>query len=113
MEVAARVDDDEGEVALELPVGLLDRVDEVAGVRRLDQVGQHLGVGVALEDVTAYAEGVNQYIDEARTDPTKLPAEYQALQIVPEDWLVTDTAAVARARAEYAAIDVFVRLLRK
>ena len=50
---------------------------------------------LAHADLTAYVEGINQYIGEARTDPTKLPAEYEALQIVPEDWLPTDTVAVA------------------
>lgn len=65
-----------------------------AMIDRLPKIDEELGT-LALEDVTAYAEGVNQYIDEARTDPSKLPAEYGALQIVPEDWTVTDTAAVA------------------
>ena len=65
-----------------------------AMIDRLPKLNSELGT-LALEDVTAYAEGVNQYIDEARTDPSKLPAEYGALQIVPEDWKVTDTAAVA------------------
>src|SRR3712207_8835504 len=46
-------------------------------------------------DVDAYVAGVNQYIREARTDPSKLPAEYPALGKVPEDWKVTDTVAVA------------------
>ena len=63
-------------------------------IDRLPKINEELGT-LAVEDVTAYAEGVNQYIDEARMDPSKLPAEYEALQIVPEDWKVTDTAAVA------------------
>ena len=50
---------------------------------------------IAHADLMAYVEGVNQYIAEVRTDLTKLPAEYEALQIVPEDWLPTDTVAVA------------------
>ena len=61
---------------------------------RLPGINEELGT-LALADITAYVEGVNQYIAEARTDPTKLPAEYQALQIVPEDWKATDTVAVA------------------
>ena len=61
---------------------------------RLPRIDEELGT-TALADITAYVEGVNQYIAEARTDPTKLPAEYQALQIVPEDWKATDTVAVA------------------
>ena len=46
-------------------------------------------------DLDAYVQGVNQYIREARTDPTKLPAEYPALGKLPEDWKETDTVAVA------------------
>jgi len=63
-------------------------------INRLPKIDKELGT-LALDDVVAYAEGVNQYISEARTDPRKLPAEYEALQVVPEDWKVTDTAAVA------------------
>ena len=65
-----------------------------AMIDRLPELDEELGT-LAKDDVTAYAEGVNQFIAEARTDPSKLPAEYEALQIVPEDWTVTDTAAVA------------------
>ena len=46
-------------------------------------------------DVDAYVNGVNQYIREARTDPSKLPAEYPALGKMPEDWKATDTVAIA------------------
>ena len=46
-------------------------------------------------DVDAYVAGVNQYIREARTDPSKLPAEYPALGKMPEDWKATDTVAIA------------------
>jgi acyl-homoserine lactone acylase PvdQ len=48
-----------------------------------------------IEDVNAYAEGVNAYIDEALADPEKLPGEYVALQQMPSEWLPTDTVAVA------------------
>jgi acyl-homoserine lactone acylase PvdQ len=65
-----------------------------AMIDRLPELDEELGT-LAVEDVTAYAEGVNQFISEAQTDPTKLPAEYGALQIVPEPWTTTDTAAVA------------------
>jgi len=50
---------------------------------------------IAKQDLLDYVDGVNQYIDEATADPTLLPAEYPALQIVPEPWTPTDTAAVA------------------
>src|SRR5687768_15667900 len=46
-------------------------------------------------DVDAYVAGVNQYIREARADPSKLPAEYPALGKLPADWKVTDTVAIA------------------
>ena len=46
-------------------------------------------------DLLDYVAGINQFIREARTDPTKLPAEYTALAIMPRDWRPTDTAAVA------------------
>ena len=46
-------------------------------------------------DVDAYVAGVNQYIREARTDPSKLPAEYPALGKMPADWKATDTVAIA------------------
>ncbi len=44
--------------------------------------------------VQAYVDGINAYIEEARTDPEKLPAEYPALQVVPEPWQLTDSLAV-------------------
>lgn len=65
-----------------------------AMIDRLPEIDEELGT-TAVADVTAYAAGVNQYIAEAKMDPSKLPAEYGALQIVPEDWKLTDTVAVA------------------
>ena len=65
-----------------------------AMIERVKGLDPELGP-IAHDDLMAYVDGVNQYIAEARTDPLKLPAEYEALQIVPEDWLPTDTAAVA------------------
>lgn len=47
------------------------------------------------QDLLDYVAGINQYIAEARTDLTKLPAEYPALGKMPEDWKPTDTVAVA------------------
>lgn len=46
-------------------------------------------------DAKAYAAGVNAYISEAHANPAKLPAEYPALQQLPEKWKVTDTVAIA------------------
>lgn len=46
-------------------------------------------------DVNSFAEGVNAWLVDALVDQTKLPAEYAALQIVPELWKVTDSVALA------------------
>ncbi len=65
-----------------------------AMIDRVKGLGGELGE-LAFADLTAYVDGINQYIDEARSDPSKLPAEYEALQILPEEWKATDTAAIA------------------
>ncbi|HLE97494.1 MAG TPA: penicillin acylase family protein, partial [Candidatus Thermoplasmatota archaeon] len=52
----------------------------------------------------AFADGVNAWIDEVKTDPSKLPVEYPALGILPEPWTVMDTIAVAQY-----LLDVFGR----
>jgi acyl-homoserine lactone acylase PvdQ len=49
----------------------------------------------ALQDVQDYTAGVNAYIEEVLADPSRMPAEYPALQQVPAPWTVTDTVAVA------------------
>jgi acyl-homoserine lactone acylase PvdQ len=46
-------------------------------------------------DALAYVDGVNAYIAEALLDPTKLPAEYPALQQVPQTWKPEDIVATA------------------
>jgi acyl-homoserine lactone acylase PvdQ len=46
-------------------------------------------------DLVAYADGVNQYIDEAVADPSKMPAEYPALQQTPAAWKPEDAVAIA------------------
>jgi hypothetical protein len=49
------------------------------------------------EDVTNYVAGINAYIQEARTNPLKMPAEYAAFGRPqgPDDWKVTDVIATA------------------
>ena len=47
------------------------------------------------QDVLDYIAGINAYIDQTRSDPSKLPAEYPALGVTPKPWTVPDTAAVA------------------
>ena len=48
-----------------------------------------------VDDATAYTAGVNEYINQSLTDPSKLPAEYPALQILPAPWKTTDIIATA------------------
>jgi acyl-homoserine lactone acylase PvdQ len=52
--------------------------------------------GAALQqDVVDYIAGINQYISEARTDPTKMPYEYAAIGKTLDDWKATDVIATA------------------
>src|SRR5437764_13475913 len=46
-------------------------------------------------DLLAYTDGANQYINEANTDPSKMPAEYPALQQTPAPWKPEDAVAIA------------------
>ena len=48
-----------------------------------------------IDDANAYVAGVNEYINEALLDPSKLPAEYPALQVTPAPWKATDIVATA------------------
>ncbi|MGH2957788.1 MAG: penicillin acylase family protein [Solirubrobacterales bacterium] len=65
----------------------IDLADEVYGAEgaRLQQ------------DLAAYIAGINQYISEARLDPSKMPAEYAAVLKPqgPTDWKGTDVMATA------------------
>jgi acyl-homoserine lactone acylase PvdQ len=49
------------------------------------------------DDVVDYVAGINQYISEARLDPTKMPGEYAAIGQPqgPADWKITDVIAIA------------------
>jgi len=42
----------------------------------------------------SYRDGVNTYLQEALTDPTKTPGEFAALADVPADWTVEDSIAI-------------------
>ncbi len=48
-----------------------------------------------VNDLKGYVDGINAYIDEALSDPSKLPAEYAALGTLPEPWTLTDSVAEA------------------
>ncbi len=47
------------------------------------------------DDAQAYVDGVNAYVTEATSDATKLPAEYPALQQLPQPFVVEDIVAIA------------------
>ena len=59
-------------------------------VQLYGQAGQQ-----AVDDVNNFVAGINEYINEAKLDPTKLPAEYAALGQLPQTWTVTDVLAEA------------------
>ncbi len=75
------------------------------------------------DDALSYVAGINQYIAEARLDPTKMPGEYVAIGRPqgPDDWKVTDLFSTAslvggifgegggRELAESQLLDAFVR----
>lgn len=64
---------------------------------QIDQLPVKFGApgAFSVESFHAFTEGMNAWIDEALLDPTKLPAEYPALQIPLQDWKETDIVAVA------------------
>jgi len=72
-----------------------------AQVRRLLRYGA-MGRQI-LQDGRQYIAGINQRVDEDVADPNELPAEYAALQIVPQHWVPADLVAVAIViQAEFA-----------
>jgi acyl-homoserine lactone acylase PvdQ len=57
----------------------------------------------AYEDGVQYVAGLNARVAEVLADPSKLPAEYPALQLTPTYWKLTDLAAGALViEAEFA-----------
>jgi hypothetical protein len=47
------------------------------------------------KDVLDYIAGINARIDDVKSDPTILPAEYAALNVMPAEWDTSDTVAMA------------------
>src|SRR6185503_11756142 len=46
-------------------------------------------------DVLEYIAGINARIDDVKSDPAILPAEYAALNVMPAEWDTSDTVAMA------------------
>jgi acyl-homoserine lactone acylase PvdQ len=63
---------------------------QIARAKRFGNLGQQ-----ALADVRSYVAGINARIDFDRTHPNQMPAEYAALQVVPESWSPADVVAIA------------------
>jgi acyl-homoserine lactone acylase PvdQ len=65
--------------------------------QQVDQLGTKYGAAgeQIIADGEAFVDGINARIQEDETNPSLMPAEYGALQIVPEDWKPTDLVAVA------------------
>jgi hypothetical protein len=47
------------------------------------------------QDILEYVAGINARIDDVKSDPTILPAEYAALNVSPDEWDVSDSVAMA------------------
>ena len=54
----------------------------------------HWGIQAA-EDIKAYIDGMNAYIDLIKREPSKLPIEYTSHGLEPQSWKVTDAIAMA------------------
>jgi acyl-homoserine lactone acylase PvdQ len=67
--------------------------------RQVDQLPELYGAAgqQVHDDAIAYVAGINQYIAEAKLNPTKMPGEYAALgkPLGPDEWKPTDIIATA------------------
>src|SRR3954454_24567301 len=67
--------------------------------QQIDELPKLLGADGAgvVQDATDYIAGINQYVAEAKLDPTKMPAEYPALGRPegPDPWTLKDVISTA------------------
>ena len=91
-------------LALDCSVARVAGYNEVELQQQLDQLVSefpapfdttHTEGQQVVADGQAYVDGVNAYIQAALTNPDLLPAEYPALQELPEPWRPTDVVATA------------------
>src|SRR5207247_176964 len=72
---------------------------QVNRLKRFGPAGQQV-----IDDGKAFIDGINARIDEDIANPTEMPAEYPALQVVPTHWTEGDVVAVAELiQATFAA----------
>src|SRR4051812_44165890 len=67
--------------------------------KQIDELPQLYGAegAAVVQDATDYVAGINQYVAEAKLDPTKLPAEYPAVGRPqgPDPWTLKDVISTA------------------
>jgi acyl-homoserine lactone acylase PvdQ len=65
--------------------------------RQFNQLPQKYGAAGRRthQDLLEYVAGINAYINQAKIDPSLMPAEYAALGTTPGPWKISDTAAEA------------------
>jgi len=87
----------EGDRAMDRTQWMLAPYTEADLESQIDNAGALYGARgeQVVADVKEYVAGINAYIEQALTDPTKLPAEYAALGKVPMLWKPTDVIAEA------------------
>jgi acyl-homoserine lactone acylase PvdQ len=76
---------------------LLAPYTEQRAQEQIDALPARYGTQGALakQMITSYVDGVNAYISQTRTDPTKLPADYDAALAPPQPWKTSDVVYVA------------------
>lgn len=84
-------------IAMDQSIYRVAGYDEAELQQQIDSLpGKFGALGTQVQqDFLDFADGMNAYIAAARLDPTKMPAEYAALQRTLEDWKPTDTVAIA------------------
>jgi len=104
------VDDDEGEVPLELGVRLAHSIDEVAVVMALDEMRDDLGVGLGREGVPVVEQRLPQ-LPEVLDDPVQddrdlvVDAAGQRVRVLVGDLPVSRPASVADSRGRIGAVE--------
>src|SRR2546426_8023061 len=83
------IDMDRSQIAI-APYKEADLTAQLVAIRDSGAEGQS-----GYMDLQAYTDGVNQYINEALMDASKMPAEYPALQQTPAPWKLEDAIAIA------------------
>lgn len=84
-------------LALDRDIALVAGYSEEELQTQLDQLAIKFGENGerSIQAIRDFTAGMNAWIDLVIDDPTKLPAEYPVLQVLPDPWRETDVVAVA------------------